>query len=165
MKKLCAIFVLLISNSVFAANEITFKDADLKCYDGSVEIGIYHPGMPAVLSGEEFKISDLAKQNITIKIRRGQQVQEFVNQTIAVEDGAGNVRYHTLTTNTQPDGQSMDLLEIMNLDYDHEEGFLTGFYAVRVPKSDPSTFTYKLVNMESYTMNCFDYTYGDKSDN
>jgi hypothetical protein len=145
------------------AGDIQFLNANLKCFDGATEIGIYNPEKVQIESGDGFSLDQAAKQKIKIKIRHQGQIYEFANQTIAIQDGFGNTRYNTIAMDLRAGGNSMDVFVLMSLDYDHESGFLSGHFAIEIPpKEEFQSKSYVTIPLKADTMNCYDYTFGDR---
>ena len=146
-----------------ARGELAFDDAYLQCFDGHIEIGVYAEGV--LVEESMYGMGDLVLDPANvIKIRvPGDRTYVIDKNTIFTTDGAGNDTFHALYL----DGS--DIAPVIHLYYDHEEGFLQGFYSLpdyRTITRAEETFEL-IVGFQSPTalsnssMNCYDYTYGN----
>ncbi len=142
--------------------ELAFEDAYLQCFNGEVEIGIYAGA--GFVEESIYGMGELQPDATNVvKIRiPGERTYVFSQNTIFTTDGAGNDTAQVLYL----DGN--EILPVLHFHYDHEEGFLSGHYALPNYKSvERNGDTFELVNGFGATtsltsaMNCYDYTFGD----
>ena len=142
---------------------LAFEDAYLQCFDGEVEIGFYAGGK--FIEESMYGMGDLEfdPANV-IKIRiPGDRVYELSANTVFTTDGAGNDTFQVLYLDRN------DIVPVVHLLYDHEEGFLRGHYSLpnfkTINRSGQASFEiiegFGPENDVGEPMNCYDYTYGD----
>ena len=143
---------------------LLFEDADLQCFDGRVEIGLYGPQMTE--SELYFDLTDTAyRPGNTIKIRVvGGRTHVIDKSVFGVTDGFGNDTYQVMEVT--PYG----LREVTNLHYDHEEGWLRGYYALPQytmtqtadgPRELIEGFGPR-VDLPGHAMECYAHTFGSQ---
>ena len=142
--------------------ELAFEDADLQCFNGEIEIGIYAGA--GFVEESIYGMGDLQPNaSNVVKIRvPSDRTYELSKNTIFTTDGAGNDTAQVLYL----DGN--EIVPVLHFYYDHEEGFLRGHYALPNYKTferDGSSFEliHGFGDSTSLTeaMNCYDYTFGD----
>lgn len=135
---------------------LAFEDAYLQCFDGKVEIGFYPDGH-LLEEDEDLDFKDIAAKDNVIKIRTTSgEVTVYDRNVVFVTDGAGNDTFEVFLHPTFGSG----LEEVVSLFYDHETGFLSGFYSI--PKvNEHEEVSFSEVSLLRETMNCYDYTFAD----
>ena len=141
------------------STDLAFEGADLQCFDGTTEIGLYATGAGISETGNGLGDIILNPGN-QIHIRTGGEIH-VINQNVLVStDGAGNDRYQVLDQGGSGFSIAIDLY------YDHEQGFLDGYYALPEYRTLPWGETYfeglsDHLEIFGEALNCYDYTYGD----
>jgi hypothetical protein len=129
-----------------------------------VEIGLYGPQM--LESNLYFGLAEAAyRPGNTIKIRvAGGRTHVIDKSVFAVTDGFGNDTYQVMQVTDR------GLREVANLSYDHEEGWLRGYYTLpqyRVtntaagPREMIVGFG-RPVELPDDAMECYAYTFGSQ---
>jgi hypothetical protein len=144
-------------------NALAFEDAYMQCFDGNVEIGIYADG--DFVEESLYGMGDLQFSPLNrIKIRNGEEIVELAQNTLFTTDGAGNDTFQVLYL----DGN--EIVPVVHMYYDHEQGWLDGYYALPEIKTgtrnDGSIWANVVgfgenIAFEGESMNCYDYTFGD----
>jgi len=143
---------------------LSFEDADLQCFDGRVEIGLYGP--QTIESSLYFDLAEAAyRPGNTVKIRAAGGRTHVIDKSVfAVTDGFGNDTYQVMEVT------DYGLREVTNLHYDHEEGWLRGYYALpRYAVTNGAGGPREMIegfgqrtDLPDFAMECYAYTFGSQ---